>query len=47
LGAANGLVGDQILAQYDSGAWAYALPDHLGSVRQLSNAGGQVTLAQG
>jgi len=24
----------------------YVLPDHLGSVRQLSNAGGQVTLAQ-
>ena len=38
---------DQILAQYGSGAWAYALPDHLGSVRQLTNAGGQVTLAQG
>jgi len=36
----------QILAQHGSGAWAYALPDHLGSVRQLSNAGGQVTLAQ-
>jgi RHS repeat-associated protein len=36
----------QILAQYGSGAWAYALPDHLGSVRQLTNAGGQVTLAQ-
>jgi len=39
-------VGGQILAQYGSGAWAYALPDHLGSVRQLTNAGGQVTLAQ-
>jgi RHS repeat-associated protein len=37
----------QILAQHGSGAWAYALPDHLGSVRQLTNAGGQVTLAQG
>ena len=40
-------VGGQILAQYGSGVWAYALPDHLGSVRQLTNAGGQVTLAQG
>ncbi len=36
----------QILAQHGSGAWAYILPDHLGSVRQLTNAGGQVTLAQ-
>jgi RHS repeat-associated protein len=36
----------QILAQQDSSAWAYALPGHLGSVRQLTNAGGQVTLAQ-
>jgi RHS repeat-associated protein len=34
------------LAQYDSGTWAYQLPDALGSVRQLSNAVGQVTLAQ-
>jgi RHS repeat-associated protein len=37
----------QILAQYGSGVWAYVLPDHVGSVRQLTNAGGQVTLAQG
>jgi len=37
-------VNGQILAQYGSGAWAYALPDHLGSVSQLSNAGGQVIL---
>jgi RHS repeat-associated protein len=36
----------QILAQYGSGAWTYILPDHLGSVRQLTNASGQVTLAQ-
>jgi uncharacterized protein RhaS with RHS repeats len=36
----------QILAQYGSGAWTYILPDHLGSVRQLTNAGEQVTLAQ-
>jgi RHS repeat-associated protein len=35
----------QILAQYESGAWAYVLPDHLGSVRQLA-ADGQVALAQ-
>jgi YD repeat-containing protein len=32
-------VSGQILAQHGSGAWAYAFPDHLGSVRQLSNAG--------
>jgi len=37
-------VNGQILAQYGSGAWAYALPDHLGSVSQLSNAGGQMIL---
>jgi RHS repeat-associated protein len=37
----------QILAQYDAGAWAYVLPDHLGSVRQLVDAAGQVSLAQG
>jgi RHS repeat-associated protein len=36
----------QILAQQESEAWAYVLPDHLGSVRQLTNAGEQVTLAQ-
>jgi uncharacterized protein RhaS with RHS repeats len=36
----------QILAQHDAGAWAYVLPDHLGSVRQLVDATGQVTLAQ-
>jgi RHS repeat-associated protein len=36
----------QILAQQESGAWAYVLPDHLGSVRQLADADGQVTLAQ-
>jgi RHS repeat-associated protein len=36
----------QILAQYGSGAWAYVLPDHLGSVRQLADANGQVMLAQ-
>jgi RHS repeat-associated protein len=37
----------QVLAQYDAGAWVYILPDHLGSVRQLVDAAGQVTLAQG
>jgi RHS repeat-associated protein len=36
----------QVLAQQESGAWAYVLPDHLGSVRQLVGADGQVTLAQ-
>jgi YD repeat-containing protein len=45
----------QILAEYEAGAWEYILPDHLpapgakaqvGSVRQLTDAAGQVTLAQ-
>jgi hypothetical protein len=36
----------QILGQEESGAWAYVLPDHLGSVRQLVGADGQVALAQ-
>jgi RHS repeat-associated protein len=36
----------QILAEYDAGAWGYVLPDHLGSVRQVIDAAGQVTLAQ-
>jgi RHS repeat-associated protein len=36
----------QILGQEESGAWVYVLPDHLGSVRQLADAEGQVALAQ-
>jgi RHS repeat-associated protein len=36
----------QILAQQEAGAWAYVTPDALGSVRQLVDAAGQVTLAQ-
>jgi hypothetical protein len=36
----------QILAQHQAGAWVYVLPDHLGSVRQLVDSGGQVALAQ-
>jgi RHS repeat-associated protein len=36
----------QILAQYEAGAWGYVLLDHLGSMRQLVDAAGQVTLAQ-
>jgi RHS repeat-associated protein len=36
----------QVLAQQEAGAWAYVLPDHLGSVRQLADADGQVSLAQ-
>ncbi len=36
----------QILAEYEAGAWGYVLPDALGSVRQLVDAAGQVTLAQ-
>jgi hypothetical protein len=36
----------QVLAQQDSGTWAYVSPDHLGSVRQLVGADGQAALAQ-
>jgi RHS repeat-associated protein len=36
----------QVLAQYDSGTWAYVAPDALGSVRQLADTDGHVTLAQ-
>jgi RHS repeat-associated protein len=36
----------QILAQQESDAWVYILPDHLGSVRQLVDDAGQVSLAQ-
>jgi RHS repeat-associated protein len=39
-------VSGQILAQYGSSAWAYALPDHLGSVRQLVGSDSQTDLAQ-
>ncbi|MBA3532836.1 MAG: PKD domain-containing protein, partial [Ardenticatenales bacterium] len=39
-------VGGQILGQMDSGTWGYVLPDHLGSVRQLADAGGDVTRTQ-
>ncbi len=39
-------VGGQVLAQQESGTWGYVLPDHLGSVRQVANGTGQVTLAQ-
>ncbi len=34
------------LAQYEAGAWAYQLPDGLGSVRQLVNSSRQLTLLQ-
>jgi RHS repeat-associated protein len=36
----------QILAEYEAGAWGYVLPDALGSVRQVVDAAGQVSLAQ-
>jgi hypothetical protein len=36
----------QILAEYEAGAWGYVAPDALGSVRQVMDAAGQVTLAQ-
>ncbi len=34
------------LAQFSAGAWAYQLPDGLGSVRQLTDPAGQITLLQ-
>ena len=40
------LYGHDLLAQYDSGTWAYVLPDHLGSVRTETDALGQVTVAR-
>jgi hypothetical protein len=36
----------QILTEYEAGAWGYVLPDAFGSVRQLVDAAGQVTLVQ-
>jgi RHS repeat-associated protein len=36
------LYGHDLLAQYDSGTWAYHVNDGLGSVRQLADAAGQV-----
>jgi RHS repeat-associated protein len=36
----------QVLAQYDSGTWGYVAPDALGSVRQVVDLAGSVTLAQ-
>ena len=39
-------VGSQLLAQDNSGTWQYILPDHLGSMRQLVNANGEVMLGQ-
>jgi RHS repeat-associated protein len=36
------LYGADLLAQYDSGTWAYHVNDGLGSVRQLADAVGQV-----
>jgi RHS repeat-associated protein len=35
-------VGGQILAQTEGGNWQYIQPDHLGSVRQLTNLDGIV-----
>jgi RHS repeat-associated protein len=40
------LYGLGMIGSYDSGNWAYHHPDGLGSVRQLSDGDGQVTLAQ-
>jgi RHS repeat-associated protein len=36
------LYGHDLLAQYDSGTWAYHVDDGLGSVRQLADRAGQV-----
>jgi hypothetical protein len=36
------LYGHDLLAQYDSGTWAYHVNDGLGSVRQLADPAGQV-----
>jgi RHS repeat-associated protein len=36
----------QVLAQYDSGTWGYVAPDALGSVRQVVDPAGSVTLVQ-
>jgi len=40
--ATSYLYGHDLLAQYDSGAWAYHVDDGLGSVRQLADAAGRV-----
>ena len=40
--ATSYLYGHDLLAQYDSGTWAYHVDDGLGSVRQLSDPAGQV-----
>ncbi len=37
-------MGTRPLAEYEAAAWEYLLPDPLGSVRQIANAGGSVTL---
>ncbi|MBN1657252.1 MAG: hypothetical protein JXA93_02570 [Anaerolineae bacterium] len=39
--------GHDLLAEYDGTSWTYHLNDGLGSVRQLADATGDVTLAQG
>ena len=39
--------GHDLLAEYDGTSWTYHLNDGLGSVRQLTDATGDVTLAQG
>jgi hypothetical protein len=41
------LYGHDLLAEHDGSAWAYHLTDGLGSVRQLVDGNGNVTLAQG
>jgi hypothetical protein len=39
-------VGGQVLAQHEASAWQYVLPDHLGSLRQLTDGAGGITLQQ-
>jgi hypothetical protein len=39
--------GHDLLAEYDGAAWVWHLNDGLGSVRQLADSSGNVTLTQG
>ena len=43
--ATSYLYGHDLLAQYDSGTWAYHVDDGLGSVRQLADPAGQVVMS--
>ena len=45
-GSTSYLYGHDLLAQYDSGTWVYHVNDGLGSVRQLTDGAGNVTLVR-